>query len=150
MSIRNTGNARLRTSSLWADRQIQPEVDGECWTNPEHIVQWNHASDNWHCPAAENDLRPGGRFSYAMTSRNEPMRFHFEGVYREIDFGKSIAYTTADGREVTIGYYPADTETRVVETFGAESTHSPELQRDGWQAILNNFKRYTIRLASQA
>lgn len=87
-------------------------------------MQWNHASDDWHCPAAVNDLRPGGRFSYFMASRNEPMRFNFEGVYREIDFGKSIAYTIADRREVTIGFYPAGTETRVVETFEAESAHS--------------------------
>ena len=120
-----------------------PEQVWECWTHPGHIVHWNHASDDWHCPAAVNDLRPGGRFSYTMASRDDRMRFDFEGIYRAIEPGKSLAYTIADGREVTVGFYPDGTGTRVVETFEAENSHSPELQRDGWQAILDNFRRYT-------
>lgn len=130
--------------------RASPEQVWECWTKPEHIVHWNHASDDWNCPAAVNDLRPGGRFSYTMASRDDRMRFDFEGEYRDIVPGKSIAYTIADGREVMVGFFPDSTGTRVVETFEAESIHSPELQRDGWQAILNNFKRHTESLASEA
>lgn len=123
--------------------QASPQQVWECWTKPEHIVHWNHASDDWHCPAAVNDLRPGGRFSYTMASRDDRMRFDFEGEYRSIRPGESIAYTIADGREVTVGFFAEDTATRVVETFEAEHIHAPELQREGWQAILDNFRRYT-------
>lgn len=113
------------------------------WTSPEDIVQWNHASDDWHTPHATNDLRAGGGFTYRMEAKDGSFGFDFGGIYNKIDIHKSIFYTIGDGRTVGVTFTDLGTATRVVETFEAESQNSIEMQRTGWQAILDNFKNYT-------
>lgn len=112
------------------------------WSGPEHIMKWNNASDDWHTPKAENDLRIGGRFVYTMAAKDGSVSFDFNGVYTEVKQHQWIAYTMDDGRKATIRFAGAPMETRVVETFEAEGVNPIELQRGGWQAILNNFKKY--------
>jgi uncharacterized protein YndB with AHSA1/START domain len=115
----------------------------ECWINPKHIVKWNNASDDWYTPRATNDLRVGGKFSSRMEAKDGSMGFDFEGVYNEVVPMKKIAYTMADGRKVKILFEEKSGGTLVTESFDPESTNSLELQRAGWQSILDNFKKYT-------
>jgi uncharacterized protein YndB with AHSA1/START domain len=112
------------------------------WTGAEHITQWNNASDDWHTPRATNDIRPGGKFNWHMAAKDGSMAFDFEGVYDQVKLNELIAYTIADGRKVTITFSANGNTTHVVETFDTENTNSIELQRGGWQAILDNFKKY--------
>lgn len=113
------------------------------WTSPEHIKKWNSASDDWHTPFSENDLRVGGKFTSRMEARDGSFGFDFGGVYDEVIQNKRIAYTLGDDRKVVVNFSSTGNETKVVETFEAEDTHSIEMQQGGWQAILDNFKRYT-------
>ncbi len=113
------------------------------WTGPEHIIKWNNASDDWHTPSATNDLRVGGKFTSRMEARDGSMGFDFWGVYDEIKTNELIAYTMGDGRKAKIDFTSQGNSTRIVETFEAESENSIELQRGGWQAILDNFKKYS-------
>ncbi len=113
------------------------------WTAPEHITQWNFATEEWHTPAAENDLRAGGKFSYRMEAKDGSFGFDFGGAYDEVKTNQLIDYTLDDGRKVKVTFTENGTETKVAETFEAESTHSVDMQRGGWQAILDNFKKYT-------
>lgn len=112
------------------------------WTEPAHITQWCQASDDWHAPAAENDLREGGRFSTTMAARDGSMSFDFDGVYTAVEPHRFIAYTITDGRKVQIAFTEKNGETGIMETFEAEDTFPPEVQQGGWQAILDNFKKY--------
>lgn len=114
----------------------------EVWTSPEHITRWNAASDEWHSPKAENDLQPGGKFVYRMEAKDGSFGFDFGGVYDEVKPNERIAYTLGDGRMVEVTFTGNGEETTVVETFEAEGTNSIEMQQGGWQAILNNFKKY--------
>lgn len=113
-----------------------------CWTSPEHITQWNHASDDWHTTSATNDLRVGGTFSSHMAAKDGSFGFDFGGVYDEVVLHQKIAYTLGDNRKVDITFSSNGNETEVVESFEAETENSVELQRGGWQAILDNFKKY--------
>jgi uncharacterized protein YndB with AHSA1/START domain len=113
------------------------------WTNPETIMLWNNASDEWFTPRAENDLRVGGKFLSRMESKDGRSGFDFEGVYDAVIVNEFIEYHTTDGRKVKITFLNKGKETRMFENFEAETTNSLELQRGGWQAILNNFKKYT-------
>jgi predicted 3-demethylubiquinone-9 3-methyltransferase (glyoxalase superfamily)/uncharacterized protein YndB with AHSA1/START domain len=113
------------------------------WTEPAHIVNWNHASDDWHAPKASNDLRPSGRFVYTMAAKDGSFSFDFSGTYHEVIDHQRIAYTTDDDREVSITFEAIENQTKIIETFEAESVNSLELQQGGWQAILDNFKKYT-------
>ncbi|AHM59631.1 Activator of Hsp90 ATPase 1 family protein [Flammeovirgaceae bacterium 311] len=113
------------------------------WTEPDHITKWNNASDDWHTPRAENDLREGGKFLSRMEARDGSMGFDFEGVYQEVEPYQLLTYTLLDGRQVKIKFDAQDDKTTVTESFEAENTHSLEMQQDGWQAILDNFKKYT-------
>ncbi|MBL7955552.1 MAG: SRPBCC family protein [Flavobacteriales bacterium] len=112
------------------------------WTDPKHIMQWNAATDDWHCPKAENDLRTGGKFSSTMAARDGSFSFDFEGVYDDVQTHKRIAYTMADGRSCEILFTEENGGTRVAESFDAESQNPVEMQRGGWQAILDRFKAY--------
>lgn len=114
----------------------------EYWTSPEHIIQWNNASDEWHTPKATNDLREGGNFVYRMEARDGSMGFDFGGVYNTVNPYESIVYTLGDDRKVQIVFSSEDGFTKVSERFDAESENSLELQKAGWQAILDNFKKY--------
>jgi len=119
-----------------------PEKVWECFTKPEHIVNWNFASDDWCCPNAQNDLKVGGKFSWRMEAKDGSFGFDFGGVYDEVEKLKKISYTLGDGRKVEINFNPQKDSILVSETFEAENMYSIEQQRDGWQAILNNFKKY--------
>ncbi len=112
------------------------------WTRPEHIVQWNHASDDWHTAEARNDLRSGGRFSYRMEAKDGSSGFNFSGRYTRVNLLKKIEYILDDARKVQINFDSGTNETSVTEIFEAEQINTVELQKQGWQAILNNFKRY--------
>jgi uncharacterized protein YndB with AHSA1/START domain len=112
------------------------------WTQPEHITKWNQASDDWHSPRAENDLRVGGRFLIRMEAKDGSMGFDFSGVYNEVIEHKKIYYTMDDGREVETLFSEENGETKIIITFDAENENPLEMQRDGWQAILNSFKKY--------
>jgi uncharacterized protein YndB with AHSA1/START domain len=114
----------------------------EYWTAPEHITKWSFASDDWHTPTATNDLREGGSFSSRMESKDGKMGFDFGGIYDEVKTNDVLAYTIADGRKVKVKFTSENNRTKVVETFDAEQTHSLEMQQGGWQAILDNFKKY--------
>ena len=115
----------------------------EFWTKPEHITKWNNASDDWHTPRAENDLRVGGKFSARMEAKDGSFGFDFGGVYDAVRENEYIEYTLGDDRKVKVNFTPQGNKTKVVESFDAENTHSVEMQRGGWQAILDNFKKYT-------
>lgn len=112
------------------------------WTGPEHIMQWNNASDDWHTPRALNDIRAGGKFNWHMAAKDGSMSFDFEGVYDQVKPNELITYTIADGRKVSITFTSKENETVIEEIFEAEATNPIELQRGGWQAILDNFKKY--------
>ncbi len=114
----------------------------ECWTLPEHLQQWNFASDDWHCPKATNDLRVGGKFTATMAAKDGSFSFDFEGTYSEVIPLQSIKYHIIDGREVSIHFEVTPEGILITESFEAEKTHSVEMQQGGWQAILDNFKKY--------
>jgi uncharacterized protein YndB with AHSA1/START domain len=112
------------------------------WTEPDHITKWNNASDDWHTPFAENDLRVGGKFLSRMEAKDGSFGFDFGGIYDEVKLNEEISYTLGDGRKVNITFIDQENETEIIETFDAETTNSIELQQQGWQAILDNFKKY--------
>lgn len=113
------------------------------FTQPEHITKWNNASDDWHTPSASNDFRVGGNFVYRMEAKDGSFGFDFGGVYESVDLHEYIEYTIGDGRNVKINFAGNGNKTKVFETFEAEEMHSIELQKTGWQNILDNFKKYT-------
>ena len=115
----------------------------EFWTKPEHIIKWCNASDDWHTPRAENDLKVGGKFTSRMEAKDGSMGFDFGGVYDAFRTNEYIEYTLGDDRKVKINFSAQGNKTKVVESFEAENTHSIEMQQGGWQAILDNFKKYT-------
>lgn len=117
----------------------------ELWNKPEHIVQWNTASPEWHSPRADIDLRPGGRFIIRMEAKDGSFGFDFEGIYDEVIAPERLAYTLADGRKVLIIFRQQGAETEIEETFEAEDQNPIAMQREGWQAILNTFKAYAER-----
>jgi uncharacterized protein YndB with AHSA1/START domain len=114
----------------------------QAWNNPEDIKQWNAASADWHTPRSTVDLRVGGKFSARMEARDGSAGFDFEGIYTRIVPREQIAYRMEDGREVAVQFTEVDGAVLVTETFDAESLNSPELQRQGWQAILDNFAKH--------
>ncbi|MEJ6979791.1 SRPBCC family protein [Pedobacter sp. P351] len=114
----------------------------EFWNGPEHIKQWCNASSDWHAPHAENDLRKDGKFKTTMAAKDGSMSFDFEGVYANVEKYKLIEYTLLDDRTVRVEFTDNAGETGIVETFVAEDTNPEEMQKNGWQAILDNFKSY--------
>jgi uncharacterized protein YndB with AHSA1/START domain len=118
------------------------------WNDPNHIIQWNAASDDWHTPKATVDLVVGGKFCSRMESKDGSMGFDFEGIYTEIVPFEKIAYKMPDDRQVQIVFEWLNGQTRVSEMFDAESENSLELQQQGWQAILNHFKKHVETMES--
>jgi len=114
----------------------------KAWTTPEDIMQWNNAADTWHTPAATNDFRPEGKFSYTMAAKDGSFSFDFWGTYDEIIPNELIKYTIGDGRKVEIIFKANGNTTDITENFEAEGTNSLEMRQGGWQAILNNFKKH--------
>lgn len=114
----------------------------ELWTSPAHIKQWNNASPDWHTPIVENDLREGGQFLSRMEAKDGSFGFDFGGTYDLVHPHEQIAYTLGDDRKVNISFSGAGDTTKVTEVFEAEETNTVELQKNGWQSILDNFKKY--------
>lgn len=114
----------------------------DLWTDPRHVLHWNSASVDWHTPYAESDLKVGGRFLYRMESTDRKNGFDFAGEYNSLELYKHIEYTLGDGRKVRVTFSPKGTGTRVSEIFETELVNTVDRQQEGWQAILNNFKRY--------
>ncbi|WP_248927606.1 SRPBCC family protein [Paenibacillus hamazuiensis] len=113
------------------------------WNEPQHITKWCAAADDWHAPKAENDLRVGGKFTTRMEAKDGSFGFDFGGVYDEVRTNEFISYTMGDGRKVSITFISQGNVTKVVETFDAETTNPVDMQQAGWQAILDNFKKYS-------
>lgn len=109
------------------------------WTTPDDINQWNAASDDWHNPRSSNDLRPGGQFSYRMEARDGSFGFDFGGTYTNVVPHKLIEYVLGDGRAVSVRFEQVEAGVQVIETFEAEDVHAAEMQKQGWQSILNRF-----------
>ena len=112
------------------------------WITPEDIKKWNNASDDWHTPIAENDFRVGGKFLSKMEAKDGSFGFEFWGIYDEIKLHELISYTLGDERKVHITFTAHGNETKIIETFEAEGTNPVDMQRMGWQSILDNFKKY--------
>jgi uncharacterized protein YndB with AHSA1/START domain len=144
---RKVMNYNQRTSITVTSEVSSPiEKVWNAWTVPEHITNWNNASDDWHTPRAENDLRPGGKFNIRMEAKDGTSGFDFEGVYDEVKIYEKIIYTMGDGRKVNVHFENKGSNVLVTETFEAEETNTIELQRAGWQSIMDNFKRYVERI----
>lgn len=131
-------------TSITVETTIKAPVEKvwKLWTSPEHITKWNNASDDWHTTRAENDVRTGGKFLSRMEAKDGSSGFDFGGIYDDVKTNELIVYTMGDGRKVKIAFTSKGNETKVIETFEAETENSTELQRGGWQAILDNFKNY--------
>lgn len=114
----------------------------EYWSTPEHIMQWNTASEDWHTTNATVDLQDGGTFTSRMEAKDGSVGFDFGGTYTTVRAPEYLAYTLDDGRKVTVEFIENEGSTTVVETFEPESENTLELQQQGWQAILDNFKQY--------
>ena len=130
ITVENTVNAPVE--KVW-----------EYWNKPEHIVNWAAASDDWHTIRAENDLRAGGSFNSRMEAKDGSFGFDFCGIYDEVRINEYMGYTLDDGRKVSINFSTDGNSTRVLESFDAEQTNPIEMQRTGWQNIMDNFKKYT-------
>ena len=113
------------------------------WSEPKHITQWCSASDDWHAPYAENDLRLNGKFKTTMAAKDGSTSFDFGGVYTNVQSNQVIEYVMDDGRKAKITFSGNGTQTKVTETFEAEDINPIEMQRGGWQAILDSFRKYT-------
>jgi uncharacterized protein YndB with AHSA1/START domain len=118
------------------------ETVWELWTNPEHIKKWNNASDDWHTPHAQNDVQTGGKFLIRMEAKDQSVGFDFGGTYTKVIDLKQLEYTMDDGRTIRVQFEESDGSTHIAESFEAETENSIEMQQQGWQAILENFKQY--------
>ena len=115
----------------------------EYWNKPEHITQWAFASDDWEAPKAQNDLRIGGKFTTTMAAKDGSESFDFTGEYTMVTEHNLIEYTMSDGRHVKVEFSETPEGVKVTETFDPERENPQEMQKDGWQSILNNFKKHT-------
>jgi uncharacterized protein YndB with AHSA1/START domain len=133
------------TNAITVATTVQAPIEKvwQYWSEPAHIKNWCAASDDWHAPAAENDLRAGGKFSTTMAAKDGSFSFDFGGVYDTVTPHQYIAYTLGDGRKVEITFSSEGNTTKVVETFDPESVNPREMQQGGWQAIIDNFRKYT-------
>jgi uncharacterized protein YndB with AHSA1/START domain len=112
------------------------------YTQPEHITKWNFADPSWHCPKASNDMKIGGRYIARMEAKDGSFGFDFDATYTEIKEGESFSYEFG-GRYATVEFKEQQSQTKLTITFDPETENSIDLQRQGWQAILDNFKKYT-------
>jgi len=119
------------------------DIVWDSYTNTKHVVNWNFASDTWYCPKAENNFYIGGYFIYRMSAKDNIEFFDFKGIYDEIEVNRKICYHLEDDRKVIVAFELINDNTKVDITFDLETENSAELQRFGWQSILDNFKKYT-------
>lgn len=118
----------------------------QSWTNPEHITKWNFASPDWHTPRATNDLRVGGKFMSRMEAKDGSFGFDFVGIYDDVKKHELIEYHLPDGRNVKTTFKSKGAQTEIITNFDAENQNPVEMQKGGWQSIMNNFKDYTENL----
>lgn len=134
--------------TVQVDVEATPQQAWDAFTRDDAVVVWNHASDDWHCPAASGDLRPGGTFSQTLAAKDGSVAFEMTGEYTVVEPPHRLAYTMADGRAVEVGFAEQpDGSTRVTETFDPEDTNPLDLQRAGWQATLDNYRTYADEFA---
>ncbi|MGB0176233.1 MAG: SRPBCC family protein [Owenweeksia sp.] len=130
ITVKNTVNAPVK--KVW-----------DYWNDPDHITKWNTPHPDWHTPKADNDLRIGGRLVYRMEAKDGSVGFDFSGSYTDVKKHEYIAYSLDDDRKVEIHFEKQGDQTHITETFDAENENPVEMQRAGWQAILDNFKKHT-------
>lgn len=137
-------NTIINKTTITVETTILADINKvwDYWTKPEHITKWNFADDSWHCPRAENDLRAGGKYGARMEAKDGSFGFDFEAVYDEVIDNEKIAYTMADGRRATTTFEDLGDKTKINIVFDAEDENSIEMQKSGWQAILDSFKQY--------
>ncbi len=128
--------------SIETEVKATPAQVWDAWVTPEDITRWNFAIDEWCCPSAELNLEVGGAFKYRMAAKDGSMAFDFEGTFIKVIPQNAIHFALGDNRVVTVEFIETATGVRVVETFDAEDEHSAEMQKQGWQSILNNFKKH--------
>ncbi|MFC5700213.1 SRPBCC family protein [Cohnella faecalis] len=134
-----------KNETITVETTVQKPV-GEVWrywTQPEHITKWSFASEDWHAPNAENDVRAGGKFITRMEAKDGSFGFDFGGVYDEVRINEFISYTLDDGRKVAITFISQENDTKIIEAFEAETANPIEMQKAGWQAFMDNFKKYS-------
>lgn len=134
----------IQNTKITVEAMVDAPMDRvwDHWTNPVHICRWNQASDDWYTPYAKNDLRVNGQFLSRMEAKDGSAGFDFGGEYQAVSPHERIAYSMSDGREVNVLFERMGKATRITETFDAERTNSVDMQKQGWQAILDNFKQY--------
>lgn len=137
-------NTNMTSSAITVKTVVHAPIEQawKYWNEPEHIMRWCQASADWHVPRAENDLRVGGVFTTRMEAKDGSVGFDFQGTYSQVEENKKIAYAMSDGREVEITFAREGEGCKIVETFDPESENSHEMQKAGWQAILDSFKAY--------
>jgi uncharacterized protein YndB with AHSA1/START domain len=136
------------TSKITIEAIVEADLERtwEAYTHPTHITQWNFADPSWHCPRAENDLRVGGKYTARMEAKDGSFGFDFEGIYNKVELNKELSYhlgaALGEGREVTTLFEPQVESTLVTTTFDPENENPVEMQKMGWQMILDNFKKH--------
>ena len=132
----------MNTITVKAEVNSNINIVWDYWTKPEHVMEWNNASPDWHCPDATNDLTVNGEFHYTMAAKDGSVSFDFWGTYVKVDPKKTLEIFLGDGRSLNIDFADQGESVLITETFEPEEVNSMELQTMGWQSILNNFKHY--------
>lgn len=137
-------NIHMNHNTITIEAVIHAPIEKvwQYWTAPEHVTQWCHASDDWEAPYAESELKVGGAFMTRMSAKDGSEGFDFTGTYTAVTSNELIEYEITGGRRVTIQFISIAEGVKVIETFEMEDENSEELQRAGWQAILDNFKKH--------
>ncbi len=135
----------MSTPKITVENTINADVKKvwDYWNQPKHITKWNFASNDWCCPKASNELRVGGKLSSRMEAKDGSFGFDFEGIYDEVVPQRKLRYSLEDGRSVTTHFEDLKGKTHVTTTFDSDAENPVEMQRGGWQAILDNFKKYS-------
>lgn len=139
----------MNTKIITIDCVVKGSIQNvwNAYTEPQHIVNWNFASEDWHCPRAENNLEVGGTYLARMEAKDGSFGFDFQAVYDEVVPERKIIYTIEDGRKVTTLFEPMHDAVKITTIFEAENQNPLDMQKAGWQSILNNFKKYTERIS---
>ncbi len=132
------------SKNITVETIVQADMENvwRAWNTPDDIEQWMHASEDWECPKAVNDLQVGGHFSFILASKDGATSFDLGGTYEAVDEHERISYVLDDGRKVMIFFDETEDGVRISETFEMEDENPEEMQRSGWQAILDNFKKH--------
>ena len=140
--VAETGTSSTISTITWVKAPI--EKVWEYYTSPEHIIKWAFASDDWEAPHAENDVKVGGRFKTIMAAKDKSAQFDFTGTYTQVKPNELIEYTIDgdDKRHVSVAFSKTETSVQIIVTFDMEHENTRELQQNGWQGILNNFKKH--------